>query len=64
MLEVILIVIVILWLVGGPAYYGPRYGTNYGYAPWYGGGLGVIVVLLVVLWALGILGGGHAVVIR
>ena len=56
---ILIIILVILFFGGGIGYYGHRqWGENNGYA---GPGLGVgtIVVILLLCWALGLFGGHH-----
>ena len=56
-MSIILIVIVLVLLLGGgAAYYGPRAGWR---GPHYGGGLlGLVLLILLILWLTGNLGGG------
>jgi hypothetical protein len=56
-MSIILIVIVLVLLLGGGgAYYGPRAGWR---GPHYGGGLlGLVLLILLILWLTGNLGGG------
>jgi len=51
----IILLIVVLWLIFGfPGFgIGQRIHPNYGYG-YYGGGLGTILVILLVLWLLGV----------
>jgi hypothetical protein len=51
----ILLILLIVFLCGGFGYVGNRgaYGPGY----YGGGGLGVIVVILLILWAAGVFGG-------
>lgn len=58
-MSIILILVLVLLLGGGGAYYGPRAGWR---GPHYGGGLlGIVVLMLLVLWVTGNLGGGLAI---
>lgn len=52
---ILIIVLLVLLLGGGGAYYGPRAGWR---GPHYGGGLlGLVLLILLVLWLTGNLGG-------
>ena len=51
----ILIVVLVLLFAGGGGYYGPRWGWG---APHYGGGLvGLILLIVLLLWLTGNIGG-------
>jgi hypothetical protein len=53
-LTLIIIVLVIVFLVGGPTWYGPRYGGSGWYGNYYGGGgVFLVVVILLVLFLTG-----------
>jgi hypothetical protein len=53
---ILIVLLLVLFLGGGGAYYGRR--SNWG-TPHYGGGLvGLIVMVVLVLWLTGNLGGG------
>ena len=54
---VLIIVLVVLLFGGGGAFYGSRAGWG---GPHYGGGLlGLVVLILLILWLTGNLGGGR-----
>jgi hypothetical protein len=54
---ILIIVLVVLLLGGGGAYLGPRAGWR---GPHYGGGvLGLVLIILLILWLTGNLGGRH-----
>ena len=54
---IVLIVVLVLLFGGGGAYYGR--GAGWG-TPHYGGGLlGLVLIVVLVLWATGNLGGGR-----
>jgi hypothetical protein len=57
-----IIVLILVVGLGGGAWYGPSAGWA---GPHYGGGLlGLILIVLLILWLAGAIGGGHGVVIR
>jgi len=54
---VLVIVLLVLLLGGGGAFYGPRAGWR---GPHYGGGLlGLVLLIVLILWLTGNLGGGR-----
>jgi hypothetical protein len=56
---ILVVVLLVLLLGGGGAYYGPRWGWG---APHYGGGLlGLVLLIVLILWLAGNLGGGPVV---
>ena len=53
---ILIVILLVLLLGGGGAYYGPRAGWS---GPHYGGGLlGLVLIILLVLWLTGNIGGG------
>jgi hypothetical protein len=56
MSTILIIVLLVLLLGGGGAYYGPRAGWGGSH---YGGGLlGLVLIVLLILWLTGSIGGG------
>ncbi len=53
-MPLILIIVLLVLLLGGGGFYGSRAGWG---GPHYGGRLGLVVLILVVLWLTGNLGG-------
>jgi hypothetical protein len=57
-MPLILIVLLLVLLLGGGGFYGSRAGWG---GPHYGGLLGLVLVILLVLWLTGNLAGGPAI---
>lgn len=55
MSTILIVILLVLLLGGGGAYYGPRAGWG---APHYGGLLGLVLLILLILWLTGNIGGG------
>ncbi len=57
-MPLIVIIVLLVLLLGGGGFYGSRAGWG---RPHYGGLLGLVLLILVILWLTGNLGGGPVV---
>ncbi len=57
-MSLILIIVILVVLLGGGGFYGSRSGWR---GPHYGGLLGLVLIILLVLWLTGNLGSGPAI---